>query len=113
MLFRWKKRKEAKSETLRPIEIPGRRQGVAEFLFGDVLTQVWANPVQGGVHFRVTVRKVIRNRPRDDFGSSFEMDDLRDIAYGANRAQLWFEENRERISLVTPDPQKLLRFSRR
>ena len=105
MLVGLLKRKEVKSETMRPIAMPGRRLAVAEFLFGDVLTQVWANPTEGGVYLRTTVRKVIRKSHRDEFGNSFELGDLRDIVYGANRVLLWLDENRESISLVTPQPK--------
>jgi hypothetical protein len=84
--------------------MPGRKVGVQEFLFGDVLTQVWANPAPGGVHLRVTIRKVVKRVPRDEFASGFQLGDLQDVAYGANRVLRWLEENHEQISLVTPDP---------
>ena len=102
MLFGWRKRKEVKASALKPLDIPGRKVGVAEFLFGDVLTQVWANPARGGVHLRVTIRKVIKRTRRHEFASGFELGDLPDIARGVNRVLLWLEENRERISLVSP-----------
>jgi hypothetical protein len=102
MLFGWLKRKEVQSSSLKPIDMPGRRVGVAEFLFGDVLTQVWANPAPGGVVLRFTIRKVIKRVPRDEFATGFELDDLQDVLHGATRLVLWLEENREQISLVTP-----------
>jgi hypothetical protein len=102
MLFSWSKRKEVKSSSLQPIDMPGRKVGVAEFMFGDVLTQVWANPAPGGVVLRFTIRKVVKRVPRDEFATGFQLDDLQDVVRGATRVLLWLEENREQISLVTP-----------
>jgi hypothetical protein len=104
MLYGWLRRKEVKSSSLEPIDMPGRKVGVQEFMFGDVLTQVWANPAPGGVFLRVTIRKVVKRTPRDEFATGFQLGDLLDVACGANRVLRWLEDNQEQVSLLTPDP---------
>jgi hypothetical protein len=99
--------REDKRGSLEPWVVHGRQRPVEEFLFGNVLSQVWANEAKGGqFYFKVSFRRVVQTGRGFSFVHSFAPSDLADVWRGASRAYIWSRDNESVLRLLSADEKK-------